>query len=253
MTKLFSILFLIFLFFNVDAQNVIHEQKEIHEIYNSKTFKRDSAYVIDITWPLFDEDKGNTKFAKKLNELVTSLLPFSNADVKKSVNDMVETYKSMEQEDDFGMYWTFTSDIGAYFPSDDIVSIVKTEWEYAGGAHGNGVSKYYNIYEPTQKILTVDDLLIPGGKEKLNAIAEKIFRHNYELGEDELLYEAGYWFENEKFALNENFLIDHQALLFTFNPYEIAPYAAGAPEVRIPFSEIKDIVRKDGPLKYWFE
>ncbi|MBP9123685.1 MAG: hypothetical protein KBF60_11090, partial [Ignavibacteriaceae bacterium] len=117
MTKLFSILILLFFFINVEAQNVIHDQKEIHEIYNSKTFKRDSAYVIDITWPVFDENKGNTKFAVKLNELVTSLLPFSSANVKQTVNDMIETYKSMEQEDDFGMYWTLTSDISAYFPT----------------------------------------------------------------------------------------------------------------------------------------
>ncbi|MBK6678667.1 MAG: hypothetical protein IPG53_00915 [Ignavibacteriales bacterium] len=38
---------------------------------------------------------------------------------------MIETYKSMEQEDDFGMYWTFTSDISAYFPTTNIVTIVK--------------------------------------------------------------------------------------------------------------------------------
>lgn len=237
----------------VDAPKVFHEQKEIHEIYNSKAFKRDSAYVIDITWPVFDETKGNTEFAIKLNQLVTGLLPFSNANVKQSVNEMIDSYKSMEQEDDFGMYWTFTSDIGAYFPTSNIVSLVKFEWEYAGGAHGNGVTLYYNIDETTQKVLTVDDLLIPGGKDKLNLIAEKIFRQDYQLGEEELLHEAGYWFENEKFKLNENFLIDNDALQFTFNPYEIAPYAAGSPEVRIKFSEIKDLIRKDGPLKYWFE
>jgi|APEBP8051072266_1049373.scaffolds.fasta_scaffold10034_2 hypothetical protein len=253
MTKLFSFFILISFFINVEAQNVIHEQKEIHEIYNSKKFNRDSAYVIDVTWPVFDENKGNTKFAVKLNELVTSLLPASKADVKETVVDMIETYKSMEQEEDFGMYWTFTSDIGAYFPTDNIVSIVKTEWEYAGGAHGNGVTIYYNVDESTHKVLTLDDLLIPGGKEKLNAIADKIFRHDYEIGEDEPLDEAGFWFVNNKFALNENFLIDNGALQFTFNSYEIAPYAAGAPEVRIKFSDFKDIIRKDGPLKYWFE
>lgn len=253
MTKLFSLLCFISFLITVNAQNVIHEQKEVHEIYNSKAFNRDSAYVIDITWPVFDEDKGNTKFAIMLNKLVTGLLPSANANVKQSVDDMVATYKSMEQEDDFGMYWTFTSDIGAYFPTDNIVSIVKSEYEYAGGAHGNGMTLYFNVDEETQKVLTVDDLLIPGGKEKLNLIAEKIFRKDYQLGEDELLHEAGYWFEDEKFKLNENFLIDNGALQFTFNPYEVAPYAAGTPEVRIKFSDIKDLIRKDGPLKYWFE
>ncbi|MBK7866782.1 MAG: DUF3298 domain-containing protein [Ignavibacteriales bacterium] len=236
-----------------DAPKVFHEQNEIHEIYNSKTYKRDSAYVIDITWPVFDESKGNTEFAVKLNQLVTNLLPFSGANVKQTVNDMIATYKSMEQADDFGMYWTFTSDISAYFPTTNIVSIMKFEWEYAGGAHGNGVTLYFNIDEATQKVLTLDDLLIPGGREKLNLIAETIFRDDYEIAENVSLEDAGYSFKDNKFAVNENFLIDNGALQFTFNSYEIAPYAAGAPEVRIKFSEIKDLIRKDGPLKYWFE
>jgi hypothetical protein len=252
MTKLFSILILLFFFINVEAQNVIHDQKEIHEIYNSKIFKRDSAYVIDITWPVFDENKGNTKFAVKLNELVTSLLPFSSANVKQTVNDMIETYKSMEQEDDFGMYWTFTSDISAYFPTTNIVTIVKNEWEYAGGAHGNGVSLYFNFDEQSEKVLTLDDLLIPGSKEKLNVIAEKIFRRDYELGDQDLV-EAGYWFKDSKFELNENFMIDNGALHFLFNSYEIAPYAAGQQEVKIAFSDFKDLIRKDGPLSFYFE
>jgi hypothetical protein len=51
------------------------------------------------------------------------------------------------------MYWTFTSDISAYFPTTNIVTIVKNEWEYAGGAHGNGVSLYFNSMSNLKKCL----------------------------------------------------------------------------------------------------
>jgi hypothetical protein len=252
MNRFFSLLFLISFFIPVGAQSVIHEQREVHEVYNSLKYKRDSAYVIDVTWPYFDETKGNTKFAEKLNEFVTNLLPNSQANVKKTAMEMIDFYKSYESEDDFGIYWTYTSDISAYFPATYIVTIVKTEWEYAGGAHGNGVTVYSNIDENTGKVLTLDDLLIPGSKSKLNAIAEAKFRKDYEIGDQDLA-EAGFWFENNKFALNENFMIDNGALYFLYNSYEIAPYAAGQQEVKVTFEEIKDLIKKDGPLSYWFQ
>jgi Protein of unknown function (DUF3298) len=39
-----------------------------------------------------------------------------------------------------------------------------------------------------------------------------------------------------------------EGLQITFDPYLVAPYAAGAPEVVIKFAELKKWARPDGPL-----
>ena len=55
-------------------------------------------------------------------------------------------------------------------------------------------------------------------------------------------------FEPGNFKLNENFAISTGGLLFTFNPYEIGPYVMGAPQVFIPYKEMKDLINKNGLL-----
>lgn len=47
-------------------------------------------------------------------------------------------------------------------------------------------------------------------------------------------------------APNQPFYVDEKNLYIYFTPYEIAPYAAGFPTFKIPFSEIEQILNKEG-------
>jgi len=66
---------------------------------------------------------------------------------------------------------------------------------------------------------------------------------------DENLEEAGFWFNEGNFKLNDNFLITTDGLKFFFNSYEIGPYAIGTTELLIPFSRIKNILKDNSVLK----
>ena len=79
-------------------------------------------------------------------------------------------------------------------------------------------------------------------------IGEKIFRNEKDLRSEEDLTEAGYWFEDGKFALNRNYLITPKSLIFIYNPYEIASYAEGFTEIEIGYDQIKSLIKKDGML-----
>ena len=48
---------------------------------------------------------------------------------------------------------------------------------------------------------------------------------------------------------NNNFAITRDGLIYYFNPYEIAPYVAGIIQVRVPYEELRLILRP-GSLLY---
>ena len=60
-------------------------------------------------------------------------------------------------------------------------------------------------------------------------------------------------FEDGEFELNDNFEISEKGLTFLFNQYEIGPYAIGMPEIFIPYSKMKGLIKEDGVLKQFFK
>lgn len=251
MTRLFSLLFVISLFVSVNAQTVLYTMETESRVYNSEKYNRDSVYIIDISWPVFDETRGFPELGQILNKFVRKQLPGETTSVKSGVDDMIKFYMDFESEDNFGVYWNYDARISVKETGGEIISIIKNEYDYSGGAHGNGFVGYYNFDINSGSILTLSDLLVPGTYEKVTAAGDKIFRQQTEIGDGDL-NEAGYWFEGGKFYLNENFLITETGLSFFYNSYEIAPYAGGPTELEIPYSAIQDCIKKDGPLKFLF-
>ena len=42
---------------------------------------------------------------------------------------------------------------------------------------------------------------------------------------------------------NDNFRLDDKGMTYTYNPYEIAPFAIGIIEVFIPYEEVRQLLR----------
>ena len=49
--------------------------------------------------------------------------------------------------------------------------------------------------------------------------------------------------------VTENFFVDDESIHWIYNPYEIAPYALGAIEVSIPYSDIERYMIDNTPIK----
>lgn len=126
---------------------------------------------------------------------------------------------------------------------ESFVDLTCSGWDYTGGAHGNGFLYDYLIDRNTGKTLGVKDFF--SDIEALNSIAEKYFRKMYDLSEDQSLTEAGFWFDEDEFSVNENFTFRGKSLVFFFNSYEIAPYVAGPTELSIPVKEVKQILKRE--------
>jgi hypothetical protein len=170
-----------------------------------------------------------------------------------SLDEMTELYFEdyKNTQTDFIEYtlpWEINNTISVNHNAQSIVSFQSEFYHFTGGAHGMTGVYFANFNSQNGKRLILSDLLIAGYDNGLNKVAEKIFRKVRELKSEDNLEEAGFWFEGNKFSLNDNFGIKTDGLVFFFNSYEIAPYALGSTEVLIPYKEIKNLVKQDGPL-----
>jgi hypothetical protein len=50
-----------------------------------------------------------------------------------------------------------------------------------------------------------------------------------------------------------NILVEKNGLLVKFNGYQVASYAAGPKEVKIPYSELKKVLNPKGPLSVFLK
>ncbi|MCB1054950.1 MAG: DUF3298 and DUF4163 domain-containing protein [Acidobacteria bacterium] len=126
------------------------------------------------------------------------------------------------------------------------VSLRFSHYEFTGGAHPNTFVQLRTLRLSDGVAPSLDDLLVPGGRSRLDGVAEGRFREVRGLSADEDLEAAGFtFFEGDRFALNDNFAVVDDGLLFHYNPYEIAPYVMGPTELFLSWQDLAGIVRPD--------
>jgi hypothetical protein len=131
----------------------------------------------------------------------------------------------------------------------NIFSVDYMEYSYTGGAHANTMVQFRNYNLSNGKIISLNEIIFPDKQNELTKVGEEEFRKLKELSEEADLGQAGYWFENNKFYLNDNFLITDSSLVFYYNNYEITAYAFGPTELIIPYSKIKSCIDDKSLIK----
>lgn len=199
-----------------------------------------------ISYPVFADEKINQFIEQKVmasageGEHYTAYNEFTNAFIK-NFDDFSKENKAYAQT------WFMDGKVEVKEQQPQYLSFLYTYVNYEGGAHPNSVFTYLNYNPVSHQEIVLDSLIIPGTMPKLTAIAEQIFRKQEKIGPNESLKD-NYFFENDKFALNQNFSITKKGLKFLYNPYEIKAYAFGVTELLIPFSELKEIARPNNLL-----
>ncbi|SDM11930.1 Protein of unknown function [Catalinimonas alkaloidigena] len=131
---------------------------------------------------------------------------------------------------------------------DSIVSLQLESFEYTGGAHSIHDLTYLNFDAASGTPLTLNVLLSEEGREQLRDLAENRFRQKYGIDPGQSLQEAGYWFEEDRFYLPDNFFPGKDSLLFHYRLYEVAPYTLGEPSVAFSRQEVAQL--SQGPLSW---
>lgn len=122
-----------------------------------------------------------------------------------------------------------------------LLSIVLSDYQYAGGAHGSTVQSSYTFDLSTGKALSLSDLMLPDSGYAAyidSAIRTEIDRRV----KDGVLYE----FEDGKFTdigANPEFYLSDSGLVFYFQQYAYFPYAAGIQEFLIPYADVESMLK----------
>jgi hypothetical protein len=192
-------------------------------------------------------EKLNSKIQKEL------LRPIgrekNNKNFEELMQNFIDEYKTFKEEfPESQQEWEIERKAVNNFDDDNILSCTLSEYSYLGGAHPNTYLKFANFNLNSGEIIDLSDILIAGFLSELNIIAEPIFRKEKELTKDINLTKAGFWFNDDKFSVNNNFSIGNDGLSFFYNNYEITAYAYGPTELFIPYKSIKKLIKPDGLL-----
>lgn len=156
----------------------------------------------------------------------------------------LQDYRQFQKENpDYQIPWVSEIQISIAFLNRDMLGLRLDSYSFTGGAHGitNTVFRNYDLH--TGKRLQIQDIFKPGYEKALNQQAEQIFRAQKGLTRWQSLEEAGYWFKNNHFAINDNLLLSPEGLIIHFNVYEIAPYVDGPTEIQVDYPSVSNWIK----------
>lgn len=174
---------------------------------------------------------------KVFNAEMKTIVDQAVADFKQKLSDLPATPDS--QASTFDLRYNLLS------PPGDILSLkfdIRTY--YTGAAHPSTVSRTVTFDLQQGKDVGLSELFIPGAdfltpisKFCINQLSKRdIGFADFELGATATL-------ENYR-----NWNITADGLMITFDEYQVAPYAAGPQTVVIPYNQLAQLIRPDGPL-----
>ncbi|MEP6568831.1 MAG: RsiV family protein [Acidobacteriota bacterium] len=246
---------------NSDKKTVFALQQEPIEFSNGveivakqiKEKNKKLKYEVDAAYPQLtgsvDPNVG------KFNQTVRSLITRKVADFKKGMAP--EPGAEATPEESPTSAESLGSDItigyAVVLAKDDLVSLEFTVSDYeAGAAHPNSYTEVVNYDLKNGKQLKLADLFQPGTKylQTLSTYCiQALKKQAKEQGADAMLDDD--WIKKgagAEMTNYENWTITRKGLGITFDPYQVAAYAAGPQNCTVQYAALKEIVRPDGPV-----
>ncbi len=171
----------------------------------------------------------------------------SPATIEQLADAFVKKYEASCLEPEAIGAWSLKFTAAIRHSDENLLSLEILQSVFTGGAHPNSSIEYVVFSLKTGQPIELAAVVPAAKAGELARVAEKAFRKARDLKPEESLEEAGFQFEGNKFALNDNFLLSPDGLEFCFNPYEIAPYSMGTTQFVIPWADLKGIIDPAGP------
>ena len=203
-------------------------------------------YTVDAEYPQIEGDPRFANFNREARSLVTKdVAAFKTSETSEEADPGSETpAETMDS----------TLDIGYEIrcATDDLISVEFTEGSYErGAAHGNSNTTVVNYDVKKGKRLALADLFSPKSNflSVISAYCINDLRERAKKDKDAMLDEDMMKSGAAPRADNyQAWAITRRGLWITFDPYQVAPYAAGPQHVLVPYSALKDILKPDGPV-----
>ena len=134
----------------------------------------------------------------------------------------------LEPTDTFHFETNITGKI--LFCDSNVLSYQRELYTYAGGAHGMTTKTNYVLDVKTGRILTEEDIFGKGFERK---IAKQLIEKANILRAEGQLPAEDEFYNNWNIVPNDNFALTDSSVIYTFNPYEIAPYCYGIIDIEL--------------------
>jgi len=182
------------------------------------------VYTMTVSQPVLKSAGSN---ADSFNKAVQTVIDNAENDFKSSAADSQGTnnYLLMGYE--------------LYATDNNILSVRFQSEEFTGGAHPGHATITLNFDLQSGASLALSDVFAPKAKY-LDVIAK--FATDELKRENRLSFPDGAAPTAANYA---NWNIDHGGLLFTFDEYQVGPYAEGPSEVFIPYTVLGDLINSD--------
>ena len=185
----------------------------------------------DLVMPQFS-GLGDGDFQAELNDDILKQFEAIDSDVRENERE--------QKEDADGYYYTYSEelDYSLLGVRGDILAVMQEGYWYAGGAHGMPNRTVMNIDIARNKVLQLPDLFKGANFEQrlLNEInALRDAESEYE-GEIDVV---------TGFPLDGSFYFDGNTLVVFYHPYDLASYARGFVEFKIPLANLLEILKDE--------
>jgi len=210
-----------------------------------KEGNKEKHYTVNAEYPQIDGDARFDKFNREARSLIAKdVAAFKTAETVSETDPGNET--PAENADS-------SLDVGYQirYATDDLISVEFTEDDYErGAAHGNISTTVLNYDVKNGKKLALADLF-NAKASYLSAIASYCINElqdRMKKDKDSMLdadmMKAGTSARADNYKA---WAITKKGLWFTFDPYQVAAFAAGPQHVLVPYSALKDLIKPDGP------
>ena len=178
------------------------------------------------------ENKDNNAFITAVNEQYKKDAEAAISEAEAEFKDSAAAVLASEGKNYHPMVFTRSFEVS--LNQDNLLSITQLDYANTYGAHPNTLksSKTFNLAE--NKALTLSEVLGKNAADTDSYVKEKFDAYVKETVGELLEY---YQQNSEKALSAVNFCLTEDALVLYYNPYDILPYAAGSPEVKVPYAD----------------
>lgn len=205
--------------------------------------KKDSLFKDSIHYFIGNYVQALTEFeGEEVNESLSANFFEAQADSFVLIYDGQVALYLEDNSYEIGGVWDLESDISIDDDYTSFIALSISEWSYTGGAHGNGMYTIHMFDRLDGRYLELEDFF--NDINELNKICEPYFREAIGISPEDSFEDAGYWIDDNKFAVNNNFSFSGDEITFYFNTYEISDYITGPTDFGIPISKIKHLLKR---------
>lgn len=198
--------------------------------------KKTPAYKLELKYPAI-QGMENATFQSGLNKEIEKYI---KTDIASFQSNAEQAYRDGVLPGPYEMVSTYR----VHTNQPGILSLTVEMYSFTGGAHGMTYRKSFNVDTTHAKRLSLKDLFTPNYNYRA-ALTGELNR--------QIAAQPDNFFPETVSGLktvpsDQPFYLESKNLVLYYGLYDIAPYAAGFPEFKIPYTFFKDNLVLDGPI-----